>query len=376
MKKITKLYALLAILIMGGAVFAGITLKSRIGSLFSGSERSEKREYLRQADLGESSEENEEGEEAFEHTSWFLKQRLFGLGEIPAKARERAKDQADAIAPPLDDGRLAPTATWNQVGPQPLDSFLSTAAYGDASGRINWIAVSPTDGNIVLLGTATGGIWRSTNALAADSSQVVFTPVSDNQVDLAVGSIAFAPSNPTIVYAAMGDRDNGYFGTGILKSTDSGATWTKINTTGLPDKGFSLKIAVNATNPNTLFVVRGEPSNQARNVPALTFDTGLYRSTDGGVTWTKTLDGKVSDAIYRPADGGVEITGSVIYATVVGGGTGATPGLYKSQGRRSNFYPENEYQSAGLYHRDGLSDCHRRQFFNSLSSPLRRQRRS
>ena len=337
MKKITKFYTLLAILIMGGTAFAGITLKSRIGSLFSGSEHLERREYLRQADLGEDSEENEEGEDAFEHASWFLKQRLFGLGEIPADARERAKEQADAIAPPLDDRQFAPTATWNPVGPMPLDSLFGTAAYGDASGRINWVAVSPTDGNIVLLGTATGGIWRSTNALAADSSQVVFTPVSDNQVDLAVGSIAFAPSNPTIVYAAMGDRDNGYYGTGILKSTDSGATWTKINTTGLPDKGFSLRIAVNATDPNTLFVVRGAPANQARNVPALTFDTGLYRSTNGGVTWTKTLDGKVSDAVYRPADGGITFTGSVIYATVIGGGTGATPGFYKSQDYGATF---------------------------------------
>ncbi len=336
MKNIAKLYILLAILVTTSAVFAGIVLKSQIGGSLSDSEHSEKREYLRQADLGET-EDGEEGKDAIERTSWFLKQRLFGLGEIPERARESAKDQADTISPPIFERQSAPTAVWNQVGPMPLDSFLSTAAYGDASGRINWISVSPADGNIVLLGTATGGIWRSTNALAADSSQVVFTPVSDNQVDLAVGSIAFAPSNPTIVYAAMGDRDNGYFGTGILKSTDSGATWTKINTTGLPDKGFSLKIAVNATDPNILFVVRGEPSNQARNVPALTFDTGLYRSTNGGVTWTKTLDGKVSDAIYRPADGGITFTGSVIYATVIGGGTGATPGFYKSQDYGATF---------------------------------------
>jgi hypothetical protein len=335
MKKISKYYTLLAILIMAGAVFAGISLKSQISGLFSDSEHSEKREYLRQADLGEGKGSGED-EDASERTSWFLKQRLFGLGEIPEKARERAKEQADKIAAPLGDGPLSPAAVWNPVGPQPLDSLFSAAAYGDASGRINWIAVHPTINNIVLLGTATGGIWRSTNALAADG-QVVFTPVSDNQVDLAVGSIAFAPSNPNIVYAAMGDRDNAYFGTGILKSTDAGATWTKITTTGLPDKGFSLRIAVKADDPNTLFVVRGKPSNQARNFSGLSFDEGFYRSINGGVTWTKTLDGRVSDAIYRPITTN-NPPGDIVYATVVGDGTaGVTPGFYKSNDGGATF---------------------------------------
>jgi hypothetical protein len=71
--------------------------------------------------------------------------------------------------------------------------------WGLTNGRLNTIAISPADPKLVLTGASTGGIWRST-----DGGET-FVPVSDDQVDLAVGSIAFAWSDPNVVYAGMGD---------------------------------------------------------------------------------------------------------------------------------------------------------------------------
>ncbi|MGI8788242.1 MAG: hypothetical protein ACR2HG_10825 [Pyrinomonadaceae bacterium] len=240
---------------------------------------------------------------------WFMKQRLYGLGEIPVEARKRAKETSDLLAPPLLENSPL-VSTWSLIGPQPTRSLIDTSAFGDSSGRINAIAIHPNTPNTVLLGTATGGVWRSTNALADvnGATPPVFTPVSDSQVDLAVGSIAFAPSDPTVVYAGMGDIDNNYLGTGILKSTDTGATWARVNTNGIPARGTTSQVAVSLNNPNTVFAARAEFFQPSRGMQV---DGGFYRSIDGGVNWTQTFAGNVTSIAQHPTNA------SVIYISVV-----------------------------------------------------------
>ena len=333
MKKITKLYTLLAILTMSGAVFAGVSIKLGFFGLPSETERvsEDKEARIPKADRGE---EGEEGD-IKERLDWFLQQRFYGLGEIPAEARQKAQEEANLTAPSLDRSS-APSAVWNSVGPMPVNSLFQSAI-GNLSGRINWIAVHPTDNNIVLLGTATGGIWRSTNALAATPT---FTAVSDNQIDLAVGSIAFAPSDPNIVYAAMGDQDNSYFGTGVLKSTDAGANWTRLPSVGISDKGFGIQIAVNKTNPNQVYLLRGLSAGNDRNYPSITEESGFYRSTDGGANWTRTLNGKVTSFAVAPVNAG---NPNSIYAVVLNSNqTGAVAkGIYISPDNGATFQLES-----------------------------------
>ena len=149
---------------------------------------------------------------------WFWRQRTFGLGYIPANARQHSKAVADEFAPNLLRG--AELSSWVFIGPMPTQSAF-TNFYGDVSGRINSIAVHPTNPDVVLVGGNTGGIWRTNNA----STLTEFIPVTGSHVDVAVGSIAFSQIG-SVAYAAMGDRDDGYLGTGVLKSTDAGMTWT------------------------------------------------------------------------------------------------------------------------------------------------------
>ncbi|RMG57750.1 MAG: PKD domain-containing protein, partial [Bacteroidetes bacterium] len=144
-------------------------------------------------------------------------------------------------------------------------------------GRINTVAIHPSNPNILLTGSASGGIHRST-----DGGQN-WTPVFDDKPFLAIGHISFDPGNPDIVYAGTGDPNiSGYpfIGDGVYKSTDGGQSWTHM---GLTAGRITSKIFADPSNSNILYAgMMGLPF--ARNN-----DRGLYKSTDGGQSWTQVL---------------------------------------------------------------------------------------
>ncbi len=216
---------------------------------------------------------------------WFMSQRTYPFAELPADARRQAW-----LSRPVDarrDGN-APLSQWQAIGPKPTSSYFPNN-WGLTSGRINAIAVSPSNPQLILVGAATGGVWRSTDGGAN------FVPTSDGQVDLAVGSIAFAPSNNSIVYAGMGDKAQGYLGTGVLKSTDGGQTWVRVNNQTLPSKGRISAIEVDAANPNRVYVAQF--SSQQGNTASA---SGFWLSADGGVNWTRTSSGLPRDLVRHP----------------------------------------------------------------------------
>ncbi len=247
---------------------------------------------------GEEREEGEEGEEGEKsegdvekRRQWFMYQRTFPFGKLPDEARRKAWESRPTGA---ENGDSPSLAQWQQIGPRPTTSFFPSN-WGLTSGRINAIAVSPTDPNIVLVGAATGGIWRSADGGAT------FTSTSDNQVDLAVGTIAFAPSNSSIVYAGMGDKAQSYLGTGILRSTDGGQSWTRVNNTTLPSSGLSSQILVDTADPNRVYLAQyAYFDSSSGNL----FSGGFYYSTDGGVNWTKTISGTARDLVRHPTQPG------------------------------------------------------------------------
>jgi photosystem II stability/assembly factor-like uncharacterized protein len=218
----------------------------------------------------------------------FLKERMFPFNKIPENARLNAwaNRPADASRDSLS------VAQWTSIGPRSVNSAFPNN-WGLTSGRINAVAVSPTDSNLILVGASTGGIWRSTDG------GTNFSAVSDSQVDLAVGSIAFAPSNPSIVYAGMGDGDGGYFGSGVLKSTDGGLNWVRVNNASLPTPGRASAILVDPTNVNRVYL-----SQYAFRTGNNSFASGFFFSNDGGVSWTKTISGLPRGMVLHPTQTG------------------------------------------------------------------------
>jgi|SRR5215213_148427 len=223
--------------------------------------------------------------------NWFLFQRTFPFETLPSQGRFFAYEPffkthgLPPNAPP-------PTEHWVSIGPTPITAHYPSM--GVTAGRVACVAVSPVDERTILVGGATGGIWRSTDGGNH------YDPVSDDQVDLAVGSIAFAPSNASIVYAGMGDVAGGYMGTGVLKSIDGGRTWRRVSGPTLPAPGLIANVAVEPSNPDCVYVT--QYSYRASTGQGEVFASGFFLSTDGGVTWRKTLTGLPRDLVHHPTN--------------------------------------------------------------------------
>ncbi|MBV8153157.1 MAG: glycoside hydrolase [Candidatus Eremiobacteraeota bacterium] len=163
---------------------------------------------------------------------------------------------------------------------------VSSPAYGSLhwryvgparGGRTQAVTGIPNDPFSYYIAAVNGGIWKS------DDAGRTWQPIFDGQPTGSIGSLAVAPSNPKILYAGSGEglqRPDLSIGDGVYKSTDGGATWTNV---GLRNGQQIPGIAVDPTDPNRLFVaVLGHPygPNDER---------GVYRSLDGGTTWQRVL---------------------------------------------------------------------------------------
>jgi photosystem II stability/assembly factor-like uncharacterized protein len=147
---------------------------------------------------------------------------------------------------------------------------------GTMSGRITAIEGVNQDGKTIYVGTAGGGIWKSTNAGAS------FKPIFDKYCQ-SIGAVAIDQKNPKIIYAGTGEsnmRNSVSIGDGFYKSTDGGDNWVK---TGLEKTEHISKIVIHPNNPNILYV--SAPGPLWSSSP----DRGLYKSTDGGKTFEKIL---------------------------------------------------------------------------------------
>jgi photosystem II stability/assembly factor-like uncharacterized protein len=154
---------------------------------------------------------------------------------------------------------------WRQVGPF-------------RAGRISAVAGIPGDPATYYLGTPGGGIWKST------SGGTTWKPIFDETHQESIGSIAIARSNPNIIYVGTGDvssvEKSVNIGNGVWKSVDAGAHWQHL---GLDDTNHVVSLVVDPKNPD-IVLAAALGHTYARNE-----ERGVFRSTDGGRTWTKVL---------------------------------------------------------------------------------------
>lgn len=144
-------------------------------------------------------------------------------------------------------------------------------------GRISALAISPLNPDIVFAGAATGGVFKSTDGGKS------WVPVFDDQAVLPIGDVAIDPNNPDVVYAGTGEANGGHNnfpGAGLFKSTDGGLTWQHM---GLTETTSIARILVDPNNSDRVYVAAigayfGPDEHR-----------GLYRSNNGGQTWEKVL---------------------------------------------------------------------------------------
>ncbi len=224
----------------------------------------------------------DEGEVVKARFNWFFARRN-AYGQFPATHYLKIRKQVADFERNRLSKSIGMEPSWTSVGPS---AIINTGAH-NYTGRIIAVNVSPFDTNVVLIGTAGGGIWKSTNG------GLTWSPRSDDLGSLAVSCFARHPSDPDVIYAGTGEPslvNDAIDGVGVIKSTDGGDTWSVTGPLGVILTHLA-GIVVNQNNPN--IIVAANYYNSAD--PAT---NGIYRSTNGGATWQTT---NAVGAEFRPS---------------------------------------------------------------------------
>lgn len=162
------------------------------------------------------------------------------------------------------------------------------------SGRVTAIEVVESSPDIIFIGTASGGLWKSENGGTS------FTPIFENEKAASVGAVAVNQKNPAGIWIGTGEgnpRNSLNSGNGVYKSIDGGKTWQHM---GLEGTRNIHRVIINRDDPNTVYVgAIGSPWGEQE-------ERGFYKTTDGGKTWRKTLyvgpKAGIGDMVVDPAN--------------------------------------------------------------------------
>ncbi len=301
-----------------------------------------------------------------EKEGWFYQERAFPFDTIPQGARERAMKYArdNMRTGTANVGLQQPQVTggsWVPFGPSPN-------APSQRVGRVNALAVNRSNPNVIYVGGAIGGVWKTIDGGSN------WSPRTDFQNTLATGVITLDPVDPNVIYIGTGDKDQGYLGllgAGILKSTDAGNSFTQLaaNTfQGLDITG----LLVDPTNTQVLYAgakgstpsqcgvfkstdsgmswirLNGAPSSFVSEIRMLSTNSqtiyaaynsfgnsslpsGIYRTTNGGSTWTKLTTGSFpTTGVGRISFAIAPSSPNIMYAALEGTQTGDLLNIYKS----------------------------------------------
>jgi photosystem II stability/assembly factor-like uncharacterized protein len=211
------------------------------------------------AEMAERGERYEPG--AFPN-DWAYLQRAYPYGRVDFEQLREARAEARVLEMEAVRGR---SAAWVERGPTNIGA------------RVTDLEIHPTSTNIVYAAMASGGVFKSTNG------GVNWTPIFDDQAVMTIGDIAVDPNTPSTLYVGTGEANSSsfsWFGEGMYKSTDSGGTWSYI---GLEETRYIGRVIVDPNDSDRIWVAGmgslfGTDSNR-----------GVYRSLDAGGTWDKVF---------------------------------------------------------------------------------------
>lgn len=215
-------------------------------------------------------------------------------------------------AQPPDPASLAKGLTLRPIGP----AFMS--------GRISDVEVHPRDRSTWFIAAGSGGVWKTTNA------GTTFTPVFDDQPSYSIGEITIDPIHPEVVWVGTGENVSGRhvgWGDGIYKSRDGGRSWQRM---GLQKSEHIGRILVDPRNGDVVLAAAEGPLWAAGG------ERGVYRTTDGGATWTQALqideNTGVTDLEFDPSNPDIVYAAAYQRRRHVWGflGGGPASGIWKS----------------------------------------------
>lgn len=220
--------------------------------------------------------------------------RAYPNPDIPAEKFFKAYEYSNKYLSNVFDNKS--TQQWTSIGPNNI------------GGRSISLAVHPVDTNIVFIGSASGGLWKSTTGgLGADAWDIVNTGFPS----LAVSSIAIDSANHNVIYIGTGENygyqysvnngvnvriTRGMYGIGILKTTNGGVTWSKSLDWSYNNQRGVWNVTINPKNSNIVYSATSE---------------GVYKSYDAGTSWVNVLNYQMAmDLLINPIDT------NILYASV------------------------------------------------------------
>ncbi len=295
------------------------------------------------------------------------------------------------------------------VKPKAADSLknislagLSFRSVGPAitSGRIADIAVNPSNHSEYYVAAAAGGVWKTTNA------GITFNPLFDGEGSFSIGCLAIDPSNPNVVWVGSGENNNQRvvaYGDGIYRSDDAGKSWKNM---GLKNSEHIGRIAIDPTNSDIIYVAAYGPlwkSGGERGIyktidagktwkqvlfvsehtgfnevmvdprhPNIVYaaahqrqrkvftyigggpESAMYKSTDGGTTWSKMMNGIPAGDLGRIGLNYSPVNPDILYAVVEA--TEGKGGVFKSTDRGASWAKQGGYTSSGNYYQKIFCD--------------------
>lgn len=200
--------------------------------------------------------------------------------------RELERMESKRAEMPQSETKLSLLTAWTEIGPNPIpNGQVVSGPQLAVSGRVISIAVHPTNPNLVYIGTAQGGLYRT------NDGGTTWTPLMDNAMSLAIGAIAIAPSQPETIYVGTGEHTfsaDSFFGVGVYRIDNASTTATltgplnqdATNADIFTGRGIS-RIIVHPTDPATIFVASTSGVGGLINTaPSVVPPRGVYRSTN------------------------------------------------------------------------------------------------
>lgn len=261
---------------------------------------------------------------------------IMAVPTTQAQKKNKKNKTETAAKDPLEDVSLG-SFKFRAIGP------------ALTSGRISDIAVNPDNNKEFFVAAAAGGVWKTTNG------GVTFKAVFENQGSYSIGCLAMDPNNHNVIWVGTGENNNQRsvsYGDGLYKSIDGGTSWKKV---GLKDSEHIGMVTINPENSDIVYVAAYGPVWSAGG------DRGIYKTTDGGLTWETILEVSehtgFNEIHMDPRDP------DVLYATAhqrrrrqwtyLGGGPES--GIYKSTDAGQNWIKINKGLPGGDKGRIGMA---------------------